>query len=116
MSKLRAIVRPSLVPGFQLAGIETYGAEDVESAEDLITVWLETGERCLLALDDVLLAHLSPALAKRLDASDDVLIIGIPSNEPAGTSVTRSDRIAGMIRRSIGVHIAFGDERARRDS
>lgn len=110
MSKLRVIVRPSLVAGFQLAGVEAHIADDVETAEELITVWLDTGDRCLVALDDTLLAHLNPALARRLDASDDVLIVGIPSSEPSDASVTRGDRIARMIRRSIGVHIAFGSE------
>lgn len=110
MSRLRAIVRSSLVAGFQLAGVETYAADDVETAEELITGWLDTGERCLLALDDTLLARLDPALSKRLDTSDDVLIIGIPSNAPSEASITRGDRIARMIRRSIGVHIAFGSE------
>jgi len=116
MSKLRAIVRPSLVAGFQLAGVEAYGAEDVESAEELIAVWLDAGEPCLLALDDTLLTHINPALMKRLNASDDLLTIGIPSNEPSGTSITRSDRIARLIRRSIGVHITFGNENVRRST
>ena len=116
MSKLRAIVRPSLVAGFQLAGVETYGAEDVETAEELITAWLNANDSCLLALDDILLAHISPVVMKRLDASDDLFMIGIPSSEPSRMSVTRSDRIARMIRRSIGIHIAFGNENVRGDS
>jgi len=110
MSRLRVIVRPSLVAGFQLAGVEAYAADDVETAEELIAGWLDAGERCLLALDDTLLAHLNPALARRLEASDAVLMIGIPSNEPSAATITRGDRIARMIRRSIGVHIAFGSE------
>ncbi len=116
MSKLRAIVRPGLVAGFRLAGVEAYSAEDVEAAEKLIMSWLDAGETCLAAIDDNLLAHISPAIIKRIDASDNLLMIGIPSGEPTETSVTRSDRIARMIRRSIGVHIAFGNETARRDT
>ena len=114
MSKLCAIVRPSLVAGFQLAGVEAYGAEDIETAEDLITTWLDTGDACLLALDESLLAALNPAIAKRLDASDDVHVIGIPSSAPSAASITRGDRIARLIRRSIGVHIAFGNDSSRR--
>lgn len=116
MSELRAIVWPSLVAGFQLAGVDTYGAEDIETVEELITAWLDAGDTCLLALDDTFLAHISPAVMKRLDASDDLLTIGIPSSTPTGTSITRSDRIAHMIRRSIGIHITFGNEHGRRDT
>lgn len=116
MSELRAIVHPGLVAGFQLAGVETYSAEDVETAEELITGWLDAGDTCLLAIDDTLLAHVNPAVMKRLEASSDLLIIGIPSSARAGIGVTRGERIARMIRRSIGVHITFGNENLRRDT
>ncbi len=116
MSTLRAVVRPNLVTGFQLAGVEAYGAEDVEAAEELIAAWLDANETCLLALDDSLLAHLDPALIQRLDGSDSLLYLAIPSGGPTGQDVTRSARIARMIRRSIGVHIAIGNEKNQGDT
>jgi vacuolar-type H+-ATPase subunit F/Vma7 len=111
MSRLRAIVRPNLVTGFQLAGVETYSVDDVEAAEALILSWLGQGEASLLAVEDSLLAHLDVALLNRLDASDDVLYIAIPGGGSSDATVTRSAQIARMIRRSIGVRITFGDEK-----
>ena len=36
MSRLIVVTRPALVTGFQLAGVDAYGAEDVETAQELI--------------------------------------------------------------------------------
>jgi hypothetical protein len=43
MSRLIVLTRPALVPGFQLAGINAYGAEDVETAQEWISSWLVAG-------------------------------------------------------------------------
>ena len=55
MSRLLVVTRPALVHGFELAGVDAYGVEDVESAQELIESWLITGEIGLLAIDDGLL-------------------------------------------------------------
>jgi hypothetical protein len=40
MSQLFVVTRPALVPGFQLAGVDAHGVEDVESAQELIEKWM----------------------------------------------------------------------------
>ncbi|NPV68884.1 MAG: hypothetical protein HPY64_17280 [Anaerolineae bacterium] len=112
MSSLRVVVRSDLAVGFALAGVETHGVEDVEAAEELIAGWLDAGETGLLAIEESLLAHLDRALLKRLDASGTLLYLAIPGGEAAEDGITRSARIARMIRRTIGVRIAFGGEEA----
>jgi len=111
VSRLWVIVRHSLETGFQLAGVETYGAEDVETAEELINAWLDEGETGLLAIEDNLMANMDRAIIRRLDASGNQFNVTIPGDGSEGQAVTRSARIASMIRRSVGVRITFRHEK-----
>jgi vacuolar-type H+-ATPase subunit F/Vma7 len=111
------ITRPALVCGFQLAGVDAYGAENIETAQELITGWLEAGEVGLLAIDDGLLSLMNPDLINRLGKSDRLPFIAIPGGKPLGPEISRKHRIAEMIRRAIGVHITFrGEETERKES
>ena len=110
MSQLFVLTRPSLVTGFQLAGIDAYCAEDVETAQELINKWLSPGEVGLLAIDDGLLAHMDTAFLKRLDASENLPYLAIPGGQPLGPEASQRYRIAAMIRRAIGFHITFKGE------
>jgi vacuolar-type H+-ATPase subunit F/Vma7 len=110
MSRLLVVARPSLVTGFQLAGVEAFAAEDTESAEELIARWLDAGETGLIAVDDELLAGFSPAFRRKLETADGLPHLAIPSGEPRGPEGARRRRIAELIRRAIGFHITFQGE------
>ena len=110
MSQLFIVTRPTLVTGFHLAGIDAYGAEVVETAQELIDKWLNAGEVGLLAIDDGLLAHMDAAFLKRLDASENLPYLAIPGGQPLGAEASQRHRIAAMIRRAIGFHITFKGE------
>lgn len=110
MSRLLVVTRPELVHGFQLAGVDAYGAEDVESAQELIDSWLVAGEVGLLAIDDGLLESMDPAVVRRLETSDRLPFLAIPGGRPLGPEASRKYRIAEMIRRAIGFHITFRGE------
>lgn len=110
MSQLFVLTRPSLVPGFQLAGVDAHGVEDVESAQELIENWITAGEAGLLAIDDGLLAHMDASFLKRIASSERLHYIAIPGGEPLGPEASRRGRIAAMIRRAIGFHITFKGE------
>jgi len=117
MSRLLVLTRPTLVAGFQLAGVDAYGADDIETAEELIAGWLESGEVDLLAIDDGLLERMDPGLVQRLETSDQLPFLAIPGGEPLGPEASRRYRIAEMIRRAIGFHITFKgeDEEGRKE-
>ena len=114
MSHLLVITHPSLVPGFQLAGVEAYGAETAERAKDLIKSWLFDAQPALIAIDETLLEGLDADFLKRINASEDFLI-GIPG--PSGADFDghsdhlenseRKQRIEDMVQRAIGFHITF---------
>ncbi len=112
MSRLLVVTRPALVPGFRLAGVDAYGAEDVETAQELIDGWLKAGEVGLLAIDDGLLEHIDPSFIKYLEASENLPYLAIPGGGSLGPEVSRRHRIAEMIRRAIGFHITFKGEDA----
>ena len=110
MSQLFIITRPALVTGFQLAGVNAYGAEDVESAQELIDKWLDAGEVGLLAIDDGLLAHMDATFLRRLDAYENLPYLAIPGGRELGAEASRRHRIAALIRQAIGFHITFKEK------
>jgi vacuolar-type H+-ATPase subunit F/Vma7 len=110
MSHLYVVTRPSLVPGFQLAGVDAHGVEDVETAQELIEKWMTAGEVGLLAIDDGLLMHMNAGFLQRLASSEKLPYLAIPGGEPLGPEVSQRQRIAALIRRAIGFHITFKGE------
>lgn len=114
MSRMLVLVHPNLVAGFHLAGVDAYSAEDVESAQQLIESWLQSGEAALLAVEEELLSHIDPELLKRMDGSDNLLYVTIPGGASPASLQTRRARISRMIQRAIGVHIAFEGDNGQR--
>lgn len=112
MSRLLVVARPSLVCGFHLAGVEAFPVEDAQEAQHLIAEWLEAGQAGLIAVDDELLAGFEPAFRRRLEASDQLPFLAIPSGEPRGLAGARRRQVAEMIRRAIGFRITFRGEPA----
>ena len=111
MSRLMVIARPELVPGFQLAGVSAYSARTVETAQDLVRHWLDTGETGLVAIDDGLLAYMDSSLLKQLEASEKLLYLAIPGGQALGPQASSRERIAALIRHAIGVYITFKGEK-----
>jgi vacuolar-type H+-ATPase subunit F/Vma7 len=112
MSRLLILTRPNLVAGFRLAGVDAFAAEDTESAQELISGWLENGEQGLLAIDEGLLAHMEPNFIKRLGDAPHLPHLAIPGTGEMRPEISRQHRIAAMIRRAVGFHITFKGEEA----
>jgi vacuolar-type H+-ATPase subunit F/Vma7 len=110
VSQLLVVTRPALVPGFQLAGVDAHGVEDVESAQQLIEKWIAAGEVGLLAIDDGLLALMDAAFLNRLGSAEQIPYLAIPGGQPLGPEASQRHRMIAMIRRAIGFHITFTGE------
>lgn len=110
MSRFFVLIRPALVPGFHLAGVEAFGAPDGESAARLLREWLDEGETGLIAVDDGLLESVGAALRRRLRASDRLLIIPIPGGKPFESAGERRERLTRLVHQAIGTQITFGGE------
>lgn len=115
MSRLLVIIRPELVTGFHLAGVEAYPAADVESAVEIIEGLFAAGETCLLAVDDGLLANMDPRLIRRLEATDHLPFIAIPGGFGADEIVFRRQRISEFTRQAIGFHSVFKSEKTEKE-
>jgi vacuolar-type H+-ATPase subunit F/Vma7 len=112
VSRLLVVTRPSLAPGFQLAGVEAFAARDAEEAKQLIAEWLEAGEEGLLAIDDGLFDGFDSAFRRRLAAADHLPSLAIPGGESLGPPGSRRTHVAELMRRAIGFHITFKGEPA----
>jgi len=116
MSRLIVVTSPDLAVGFNLAGVETFAAADVETAAEWIEAWLASKEQGLLAIDDGLLARMRPGLIRRLEASDQTFFLAIPGGQGPGEAVFRQRRIAELTRRAIGFHSIFKTEKTETDT
>ena len=88
MSRLLVLTRKTLLPGFQLAGVDVYGIENIETAEELMEKWLKVEEVGLLAIDEGLLEHLDPSLIKLLEQSEKLHYLIIPGGGPLGKDIS----------------------------
>src|SRR3972149_4007234 len=107
MSHLLVVARPSLIPGFQLAGVEAFAAENAAQARRLIEDWLEKGETGLLAGDGGLLRSFDSTFLRGLEAAEGLPHLAFPSGEPVGPETSSRRQIAELIRRAIGFHVTF---------
>lgn len=111
MAQLVVIARPSVAPGYQLAGVKTYAAQDAKAALKLVEKVLVGGETSLLAIDEAFLDAFPDDYQQTLREHPDCLVIGLPSGERAELGVSRRERLAEGVRRAIGFQLpALGEE------
>jgi len=108
VSRLLVLTTPELADGFRLVGVETHAASHAAAAGPLLSAWLDGGEEGLVAIDEGLLAGLEPALLRRLETSERLLSLEIPS-ALAGRPPRRR-RLGEVIQRAIGLRIGVGEE------
>lgn len=110
MSQLLVVTRPGLVPGYQLAGVEAYGARDAAEAKALIQKWLDAGEKGLLAIEETLVDDFDRIFLRRLESAEEMPFIALPGEKTEGMEFSGRSRIAMMLRRAVGFHITFQGE------
>jgi len=115
MSRLLVLTRKTLLPGFQLAGVEAYGIDEIETAEELMENWLRTEVAGLIAIDEGLLAHMDSSVIDLLEKSEKLHYLIIPGGGPLGDDISRKHRISEMIRHAIGTHITFKGEEEEKE-
>jgi V/A-type H+/Na+-transporting ATPase subunit F len=114
VSRLVVIIRPELVAGFSLAGVQAFPAADIETAVEFIEGVQKSGESCLLAIDDGLLAKIPSEFIRRMEAAEHMPFIAIPSGRGLEEGVFRRQRISELTRRAIGFHSIFTPEEPER--
>lgn len=108
MAQLIVITNPDLAPGFQLAGVTTFVAEDAEAARRRLIELLDEGEAGVIALDEPYLGALDLRTQRRIQQGYRPVVIGLPTGHVEMPEARRRRQIAELIRRAIGVRITFG--------
>ena len=85
-------------------------AETVESEQEMISGWMESGEEDLLAIDDGLLEQMDEHFLKRLSSSSKLHVLPIPGGKSLGPEASQHHRITTLIRKAVGFHITFKGE------
>ncbi len=110
MAKLTVITNPSLAPGFRLAGVEVVTAESAESARSALMRLLDEGEAGIIAMDAPYFSALDYETARRIERIVKPVIVSLPIGTDLLPQERRSRQIAELIRRAIGIRIAFRGE------
>jgi V/A-type H+/Na+-transporting ATPase subunit F len=116
MGRLMVITSSDLAPGFELAGVETFAAEDPAQAQALLRELMAGDEASLIAIRQDFLHGVDGRLQREIDRSYRPLVMAIPGGTPVLPGEERRQYIAELIRRAIGYHITFGPERPKAGS
>jgi vacuolar-type H+-ATPase subunit F/Vma7 len=111
MGRLMVITSAELAPGFQLAGVETFVAESVEAAERILRKLLTGDEASLIVVHWELLQAMGPGLRRRIELSYRPVVVDIPAGMRTAPGEERRRYVSELIRRAIGFHITFGNDR-----
>lgn len=110
MRRLVVMVRPDQVNGYRLAGLEAFGVDDPETANNVIRSWLTNKDEILLALGDSIFSMLGENLVNRIYTSNQMLLVTIPDGPVSIADRQRQQRIFDTIRHATGVQIRFKGE------
>ena len=113
MSRLMIITTPDWAPGYQLAGVESFAAQDSVEAAAKLRELLAGGEASLIAVRQELLQGIDSRLQRQIDTSLRPIVIAIPGAATATSAELRARYISELIRRAIGFHITIGGDTAR---
>ena len=110
MAKLVVITHPDQAAGFRLAGVETHPAVTSVDACNRLLALLEDEEIGIVAMEQHYLDELDGRVRRRLDSSVRPIVIGVPAAGWMDSTSARRRQMAELIRRAIGVRIAFRTE------
>ncbi len=110
MAKLTVITNSSLSLGFRLAGVEVIEADNAESARGALARLMDEGEAGIIAMDAPYFSALDYETTRRIERIVKPVIVSLPVGTDISPQQRRSRQIAELIRRAIGIRIAFREE------
>jgi len=106
--RLLILTTPELAPGYRMAGVATVAIEDAEEAAEALTDLLAGGaERGIVAVHEPHLEALAPAVRRRVDASDEPLVVALPAGEVEPGASERRARLVRMLTQTVGFRMSF---------
>jgi vacuolar-type H+-ATPase subunit F/Vma7 len=112
-ARLTVIVPPELASGFRLAGAGVDEASDVDDATAALEAMLDEAADGIVGVYAPFHAALPAELAERCDRITAPVVIPLPAGLGAGDPASHRARIAALLERAVGYHIAFSDEDGR---
>lgn len=111
MARLLVLTTPELAPGYQLAGVATVTVSTVEETADvLLRVLGEARDRGVVAVHESHLEALRADLRRRVDASEDPLVVALPAGDLDARTSQRRARLLRMLSQAVGFRMSFGPE------
>ena len=110
---LTVIVPPELASGFRIAGAAVEESSDVDTAAATLDAMLSEAAPGIVGVYALFHAALEPGMLERCDRSAEPIVIPLPTGLGAGDRVGRRARIAALLERAVGYHIAFSGEAQR---
>jgi vacuolar-type H+-ATPase subunit F/Vma7 len=108
-SRVLVVTTPDLAVGYRLAGAATIAVASPEEVEARLPALLQE-ESGVIAVHAPYLSRVSPALRRRLDATNRPLVVALPAGTSTGQADQRREQLLQMLRLAVGYEITFNDE------
>ena len=108
MARLLILTTPELATGYRLAGVATAAVATAPDAAAMLAELLASGaERGIVAVHEPHLEALEPGLRRRLDASEEPLVVSLPAGEAEAGPSERRARLLRMLAQTVGFRMSF---------
>ena len=108
MARLLVLTTPELAPGYRLSGVATVFSATADDAAQMLAELLRSGtERGIVAVHEPHLEALDSHLRRRLDASEEPLVVSLPAGEVEAGPSERRARLLRMLAQTVGFRMSF---------
>ena len=108
MARLLVLTTPELAPGYRLSGVATVCIATAQEAAQTLRELLRSGtERGIVAVHGPHLQALDGDLRRRLDASEEPLVVSLPAGEVDAGPSERRARLLRMLAQTVGFRMSF---------
>jgi vacuolar-type H+-ATPase subunit F/Vma7 len=101
--RILVIMEKEVKPGFQLAGVEVWAANDSTEAQGLVERAMDDGKYGIIILEESFLENFDPRV--RNEVLDSVVPLVVPVNIKEAKKMGAQKYLEDMIRRAIGFQI-----------
>ena len=108
MARLLVLTTPELAVGYRLSGVATAAVATVEDAAQMLRDLLRSGaERGIVAVHEPHLEALDADLRRRVDASEEPLVVSLPAGEVEAGPSERRARLLRMLAQTVGFRMSL---------
>ena len=109
MSRLVVVTDPETSNGFRLAGVEVFEASSDETANKLLTDFINDDSVGIVAIDEDLMENVDERLKDKIEGLYKPVVIPIPPKKTVKLSDNRTAYIQSIIKKAVGFDINIGE-------